>query len=136
MPRDISAMGNQLPWSFSKALTSLVPLTKEPLLGRPATICGPRQFPWKGIFQQAPRPWEKTLPSVPQRNCSQSKNSDFPSDSAELSSLQSNSVVFPLNPSYSPTLLPTCSNMFLLYSSEDLVLPFSSFSEYDSRRMV
>lgn len=122
-------MGNRLPWSFSKALTSLVPLTKEPLLRRPATICGPRQFPLKGIFQQAPRPWESTLPSIPQRNYSQSNISGFPSDSAELSSLQRVSVVFPLNPFYSPTLLPTFPSMFLLYISEDLVLPFSSFSE-------
>lgn len=56
--RDISAVVDQLPCSFSEELTSLVPLAQEPQVIRPATICGPRQYPLKGIFQQTPRPWD------------------------------------------------------------------------------
>ena len=55
MPRDISSMGNQLPWSFSKALTSLVPLTKR----------APSYTPSNNLWPQAIS-FERHLPASPQ----------------------------------------------------------------------
>lgn len=122
LPIDIS------PWVASypdhSKHTSLAPLTQEPPDICPAIMCGPRQFPLKDFLEQTPRLWESTFPSIPcSRNDSPSKTAL--QTLAQSSSLQSNSVVFPLNPSY-PPFTPSPSPQyffFFLHLPEDLVLP-------------